>query len=106
MSDTHVVVWDGRKSGPGGAMLFAEQSSNKPQPVSLPYGEGPKRLRDCAVILSQEWRTVRQIADVTGLSMELAHNTINQLVRRGEMDREQDWSRGRSAQQRYRWGGK
>src|SRR5688500_16144687 len=99
----HVIVWDGTEAR-GGRMLFAEQSSNLPQPVSPQFGEGPKRLRECAVILSQEWRTVRQIADVTGMNLETAHNTINQLIKRGEMQREQDWSRGRSAQQRYRFG--
>ena len=102
MSD-HVVVWNGCKSGPGGAMLFAEQSSNRPQPARPQFGEGPRRLRACAVILSQEWRTVRQIADVAGISVELAHRTIHNLAQRGVMDREHDWSRGRSAQQRYRW---
>ena len=99
----HVVIWDGRKSGPGGAMIFAEQSSCLPQPATPAFAEGPKRLRACAVILAQEWRTVRQIADVAGISVKLAHSTIHNLAQRGVMDREHDWSRGRSAQQRYRW---
>src|SRR5688572_29147708 len=99
----HVIVWDGTEAR-GGRMLFAEQSYNLPQPVSPQFGEGPKRLRECAVILSQEWRTVRQIAEVTGMSMDLTHSAIHNLVQRGVIDREQDWSRGRSAQQRYRFG--
>ena len=42
-------------------MIFAEQSSCLPQPATPAFAEGPKRLRACAVILAQEWRTVSAV---------------------------------------------
>lgn len=97
MSD-HTVLWDGRRDGPGGAHLFADE----PVPVERPirrrvYGGLTERMRQ---VRGQcpEWFTQAQLAALAGCSVDEARNSVGGLVRAGEL-------KGRYVRDRRGWGG-
>lgn len=104
----HAVIWDGRKDGPGGALLFADEHQRiqlvEPQKQSEHHGQFVDLVRSTRTL--PEWFTALDVAERCGLSRQQAASVINGLVKRGEMEREQMGRcfRGcRTRPQRYRW---
>jgi len=111
----HVIVWDGRRNGPGGALLFAEQHTQTyPAPSTpiaplRPYcgnlGDVMVRFRVAAKSLT-DWFTRHQVAELSGLEVLAVTRCISACLRRGELISEQPRRGGRRKHgelQRYRW---
>lgn len=101
------VVWDGRRDGPGGAMIFAPESSSRALPErDKGYGWTTAHLRAHAHLL-HDWHTAKEIMAIVGMTGDQANHAINALAHRGELDREQPVVEGRrTVGQRYRWAGR
>lgn len=104
----HEVIWDGTPARPGGRMLFAPegtphtQENARPAFRVLPRGELVRLVRVRASELG-EWRTGEEVAAVVGVPWDQIVNLVGTLVRRGEMEREIQRTRGVRGLQRYRW---
>ena len=86
---SYVVVWDGRKDGPGGAMLFAPQPSALPAPVirSSVYGDACGRVRALRETFGDQPFTAEQVATLTQMTPRQASNALSTLVRLGDITR-------------------
>lgn len=102
MSVEHVVVWDGRKNGPGGAMLFGPESDVIDRPTIRPARGITDRLRAAKDRLL-EWFTLAEAAQVTETTTAIIGPIIGNLINRGAIERKYQFARGQHVEQRYRW---
>lgn len=111
----HVVVWDGRRSGPGGAYLNAEHHPTMPMAPTAPVaplrpycghlGDVMITFRRSAQTLTG-WFTRYHAVEITGLDMHQVSRCIDSCRRRGELAAELPGIGGRAKRgqlQRYRW---
>lgn len=83
----HHVIWDGRRNGPGGAHLFAEDQDFA---LAVPVRQPPRRvIRAVPVIdlvlmaLGQAPATLREIANALGVDRTNVNSALFQLKKKG-----------------------
>lgn len=97
------VLWDGAKSGPGGAYLFAQQLPVKPAPSLVAEVSDVDAVRGTRDHFRDQWFTAAEMAQVTGLSPGKAHAAMWCLVRYDEITRERKGLLRRSSTERQRY---
>ncbi len=104
MSIEHVVVWDGRRSGPGGAMLFAPNTQPRAPIQDARIESTPARARRVREAMAETWFTVIDLALAAEMSTHEASHAIASLLKTGEMLRERKGlMRVSGERQRYRF---
>lgn len=101
------VVWDGRKSGPGGALLFAPEhptvaASEISRPMPQAYQSMNARVRATRAQAGDRWFTMQDVANWSRLSLSQTAGAVQSLVKQGEIAPEAT-IRGRDERRRYRW---
>lgn len=102
MNTEYVVVWDGTRSHPSGPYLFARAGSTEQVHPEKPVGESTRRIKEYAALLL-EWRSIREIAFVIGMTTDQAHAGVQNLLQRELLEREYEGEVARNRGQRYRW---
>jgi hypothetical protein len=71
------VVWDGRRSGPGGAYLGLDEHETAPPPPTTPRRESNRELRARVLAsLRKAPKTMLELADDVGASMERVNGVL------------------------------
>jgi hypothetical protein len=88
----HTVVWDGRRQGPGGAYLAAEveavvAATAAPHPPQQPRQSSGDVGRLVLVSLQGGPKTLRELVDDTGLSMDRVNEALYVLQRYRDVER-------------------
>lgn len=87
-SNSLTVVWDGRRQGPGGAMLFAEEVITKAAPETVTArrcrvaGESQRRVR---VSLQVRPQSYRELIASTRLSESIVNGALYKMKLAGEV---------------------
>lgn len=96
----HVVVWDGRRQGPGGCMLFG------PEPVITATPEEPRLFGDITRQaralrgVMPGWFTCIEFALRVGITADKAKMVIHNCLLRGDMEKTR---KAMGQRQLYRW---
>ncbi len=80
------VIWDGRRSGPGGAMLFADEGSITPPPVNT-YGTIMQRVRAIVPTLGDREFSTEECQQAAQFTRGQAASVISYLCRIGKLER-------------------
>lgn len=91
-----IVLWNGTKDAPWGAMLFCDQSSRTTTPESVPpepprdrvWGSTIKVVRGLKSTFGDRWFTCDELALAADLSFDTAGSCLGVLYRSGEIQRE------------------
>ena len=81
-----IVLFDGTRDRPWGRIIFADESTQQPNPpIQHPlYGDRTKMIR--SVIRQQVgWFTADDIGKAANVDRDLVSNTLSGMVRKGEV---------------------
>jgi len=89
----HVVIWDGRKGGPGGAQLYVEEPQHVPEPPPVPQRTVIRhtgtfdRVKKAIKTFGLDWFTSGEIRELTGLRPEQVATALYGLCQQGKLEK-------------------